>query len=103
MVSSLSRVVANIFMENFDTLALNNFHIKPKCWFQFVDDTFVIWPHGNPSLISFFDRINNISPHIQFAMEMQEDNSLPFLDVLISCLLDGSLTHQVYRKMMHTD
>jgi hypothetical protein len=86
MGSSLSPVVANIFMEHFETLALNNFHLKPKCWFRFVDDTFVIWPHGQPSLISFFDHLNNISPHIQFTMEMQKDNSLPFLDVLISRL-----------------
>jgi hypothetical protein len=70
---------------------------------SFVDDTFIIWPHGHPSLISFFDHLNSISPNIQFTMEMQKDNSLPFLDVLISQLPDGSLTHQVYRKNMHTD
>jgi hypothetical protein len=33
MGSSLSPVVANIFMENFEYLALKNFHIKTKCWF----------------------------------------------------------------------
>jgi hypothetical protein len=98
MGSSLSPVVANIFMEHFETLALNNFHLKPKCWFRFVDDTFVVWPHGQSSLTSFFNHLNSISPHIQFTMEKEKDNSLPFLDVLISCLPNGSLTHQVYRK-----
>jgi hypothetical protein len=33
-------------------------------------------------------------------MEIEKDNSLPFLDVLISHHLDGSLTHQVYRKRL---
>jgi hypothetical protein len=31
---------ANIFMKHFETSALNNFHLKPKCWFRFVNDTF---------------------------------------------------------------
>jgi hypothetical protein len=93
MGSSLSLMVANIFMEHFDTLALNNFHLKPKCWFRFIDDTFVIWPHGLSSLTSFFNHLNSISPHIQFTMEKENNNSLPFLDVLITRLPDGSLTH----------
>jgi sugar-specific transcriptional regulator TrmB len=34
-------------------------------------------------------------------MEIEKDNSLPFLDVLISHHLDGSLTHQVYINNTH--
>jgi hypothetical protein len=36
-------------------------------------------------------------------METEKDNSIPFLDVLISRLLDGSNSHRVYRKKTHTD
>ena len=36
MGSCLSLIVANIFMEHFETLALNSFSLKPKCWFLFV-------------------------------------------------------------------
>ena len=36
-------------------------------------------------------------------MEIKEDNSLPFLDILLSRKEDGSLAHQVYRKKAHTD
>jgi hypothetical protein len=35
--------------------------------------------------------------------EMEKDDSLPFLNILISCLPNGSLTHQVYQKKTHTD
>ena len=42
MGSSLSSFVSNIFMEHFKALELNNFHLKPKSWVHFVDDTFVI-------------------------------------------------------------
>jgi hypothetical protein len=103
MGSSLSPVVANIFMEHFEALALNNFQLKPKCWYRFEDDTFEVWPHGRPALNSFFDNLNIISPQIQFTIEIQTYNSLPFLDVLVSRQPDGTLTHEVYRKMNHTD
>jgi hypothetical protein len=36
-------------------------------------------------------------------MKIQKDNSLSFLDVLISRLHYGSLTHKVYRKPTHID
>ena len=36
-------------------------------------------------------------------MEIQENNSLPFLDVLLTKKTDGSLSHQVYRKKTHID
>jgi hypothetical protein len=36
--SSLSTVVANIFMEHFEDLAPNCFHIKAKYCFWFVDE-----------------------------------------------------------------
>jgi len=103
MGSSLSRVVANIFMEHFEFVALSSFHLKSKCQFRFVDDTFVIWSHGHSNLVSFFNNLNNLCPPIQFTMETPKDNSIPFLDVLISHLPDGSLSHQVYRKKTYTD
>jgi hypothetical protein len=37
-------IVANIFMEHFETLTVNSYPHKPKCWFQVVDDNFIIWP-----------------------------------------------------------
>jgi hypothetical protein len=64
MGSSLSPVVANIFMEHFETLTLNIFHLKPKCYFRFVDNTFVILPHNLFAFNSFLDHLNKIPPHI---------------------------------------
>ncbi len=42
MGSPLSPVVANIFMENFDNIAITRFRRPPKIWKWYVDDTFVI-------------------------------------------------------------
>ena len=36
-------------------------------------------------------------------MEVQDNDCLPFLDVLITKKEDGSLAHQVYQKKTHTD
>ena len=36
-------------------------------------------------------------------MEMEENMSIPFLDVLIVRKEDGSLGHKVFRKTTHTD
>jgi hypothetical protein len=37
-------------MEDFEEKALNQATLKPTCWYRYVDDTFVIWPHGKENL-----------------------------------------------------
>lgn len=36
-------------------------------------------------------------------MELEEHNSIPFLDVLVIRKEDGTLGHQVFRKKTHTE
>ena len=40
---------------------------------------------------------------IKFTMEVEENKSIPFLDVLIYKRLNRSLGHKVFRKKSHTD
>ena len=48
--------------------------------------------------------INGIHPSIQFTHELEDnDQCLPFLDVLLQRDDDGSVTTSVYRKPTHTD
>ena len=51
----------------------------------------------------FLRHMNSQSEDIKFTMEIEEDNNLPFLDVLLTKENDGTLAHQVYRKKTHTD
>ena len=65
MGSPLSPLVANIFMEAFETEALENATMKPTHWFRFVDDTFVIWPNGQEELDKFLTYLNSLHENIQ--------------------------------------
>lgn len=84
MGSPLSPVVANLFMEDFESKALNSSRLLPKHWRRYVDDTNVIWPHGQEELDLFFNHLNNQSSTIKFTMEQEVDGCLSFLDILIS-------------------
>uniref|UniRef100_A0A1B6D9B7 Reverse transcriptase domain-containing protein n=1 Tax=Clastoptera arizonana TaxID=38151 RepID=A0A1B6D9B7_9HEMI len=102
MGSPLSPVVANLYMEHFEQKAINSFELKPKTFLRYVDDTFVIWPLGVDNINRFLAHLNFVHPSIQYTMEVENNNTLPFLDVLV-IRKNGSLGHTVYRKPTHTD
>ncbi|XP_071453466.1 uncharacterized protein [Hetaerina americana] len=103
MGSPLSPAIANFFMEDFEEKALNSAPMRPKCFFRYVDDTFIIWPHGLNTLNAFLEHMNNQHPNIRFTMEIEKNHRRPFLDILIHRKRDGRLGHSVYRKPTHTD
>lgn len=100
MRSPLSRIIA--FTESFEEQAIELFPQIPTCWFRIEDHIFVIWPHGPKSLQRFLNHSNSYHAKIHFAMKVEEDGKLSFLDVLVSCSLDGNLDRTVYRKPTHT-
>ena len=83
MGSPLSPLIAYIFMEFFEELAIETAKDKPSLWLRFVDDTFVRWRHGEENPRSFFGHLNSIRSTIQFTREKEERGQLPFLDVLV--------------------
>jgi hypothetical protein len=101
MGSPLSLVIADFFMEDFEKKALQSAPHRPTCWFQYVDDTFVVWPHGQEKLTDFLTHLNSLNSKIQFTMETEIDGYLPFLDIHIYSRSNGSLGHKVYRKPTH--
>ena len=104
MGSPLSPILANIFMEFFEESALELTDSRPSFWLRYVDDTFVIWPHGLESLHLFLQFLNSIRPSINFTMELEKEDKLPFLDVLVTRnRLTQTLHTSVYRKPTHTD
>jgi hypothetical protein len=101
MVSPVSPIVANLYMEVFETKALNTAIVKPKAWYRYVDDTFVVIHEYE--IERFTNHINNIDPNIKFTSEPCIDNKLAFLDTLEHIQDDGSIKTTVYHKPTHKD
>ncbi|KAK5638773.1 hypothetical protein RI129_013068 [Pyrocoelia pectoralis] len=102
MGSPLSPAIADIYMEDFENKAIFTFPLKPKCWYRYVDDTFVIWQHGLDNLNDFLQHLNNIHPNIKFTMEIEKQNQLPFLDILVT-KIENEFSYTLFRKQTHTN
>ena len=88
----LSPAVANLFMEDLEEKAIRSASLAPKTWFHYVDDTFVLWPHGEEQLHTFHQHLNQQNSNIQFTMELEKESYIPFLDVLVICEKDHLAT-----------
>ncbi|GJQ79342.1 hypothetical protein Trydic_g16204 [Trypoxylus dichotomus] len=60
MRSPLPPALANIFMDNFETRALQATSFKPKLWIGYVNGTLVIWPHGERELDNLLNHLNGV-------------------------------------------
>ena len=67
MGSPLSPVLANIYMEYFEEMALGSTSLKPSMRLRYVDDKFILWPHQE-DVQTLLDHVNSIRPSIQFTM-----------------------------------
>ena len=98
----LSPVVANLYMEHLEETALQTAHLAPRLWLRYVDDTFVVWPHGQDELDCFHEHLNVQRNNIKFTIEHEKESKLAFLDVQVT-RSDTRLSTGVYRKPTHTD
>ena len=96
MGNPLSPILSNIYMEYFETRILPticNFNI---IWYRYVDDIICLWPKDKDPLV-FLHSLNQLVPTIKFKIEIENDNTLPFLDTLIFNS-PNQLKFDVYRK-----
>jgi hypothetical protein len=94
MGNSLSPFVANMFMANLEH-KIQNEPWFPRIWYRYVDDIFVVVKRDEVDYV--LQKINAIYSSINFTVETEEDNSLPFLDVkLTRC--EGRIKFDIYRK-----
>jgi len=102
MGSPLSPIVTNLYMEKFEQKAIDPCSLKPRRRKSYVDDTNVKWQHGKEELNGFLERLNGISNDIKFTMELEDNNCIPFPNILITRNEDGPLGHQVFKKKTHS-
>ena len=101
MGSPVSPIVANIFMEGFEDVALDFIDFAPRIWRRYVDDTFCVIQKDHVN--TFKDHLNSVNSHIQFTHEEESEGKLPFLDTLVRKDAEGFLHTSVYRKPTHTN
>ena len=100
MGSPLSPVLANLYMEYYETELLPTISPQPLLWLRYVDDVIAMWPE-NSDFPEFFQKVNALAPSIKFTVEWEEEDSIPFLDTRIRRLSSG-FTFSIYRKPTHS-
>ena len=60
---------ANLFMDRFETKAHEGRQLKPIICLRFINDIFMIWPHGKKELNNFIAYLNGIHENIKFTSE----------------------------------
>ena len=89
-------------MSHFETEALSKYSGNlPSTYRKYVDDTFLIFDNRTDVNL-FFIYMNKCHSNIKFTMESEINNTLPYLDILITRHSDGKLTTKVYRKPTYT-
>ena len=84
MGSPISPLIANIFLNKFETSILNNcpVNFKPQFYKRYLDDTFLLFKDEQQSK-QFFNYINSKHNNIKFTFEGESEQCLPFLDVFV--------------------
>ena len=104
MGSPLGPTLANIFMSHFERLWLRDCpaEFRPLHYSRYVDDTFVLF-RSRDHISKFHEYLNSQHPNIKFTCDIEQDDSLPFLDTLVKRSTDtGRFITSVYRKPTYT-
>ena len=102
MGSPLLPVVAKHYVEAFEKRALWSSTLSPKRWWRYVDNIFVVWPHGRIFLNMFYAHLNAQHPFIQLTKKEESGGKIPFLHVVVEWRGTSVIT-SIYHKPTHTD
>ena len=69
MGTKMAPAYANISMDAFERSFPSSSPLKHSIYYRYIDDIFLIWPHGNVSLTHFLKLANNIHQYIKFTHE----------------------------------
>ena len=71
--------------------------LKSNYWGRYMDDVISLWNYGEAELRGFLDHLYSYDRNLQFTLEVEIENKLPFLHVLIIRNAD-KLDFSIYRK-----
>ena len=82
MGTKLAPSYANLFMATFEDKYVYTYPQQPTLWKRFIDDIFLLWPHGRESLLTFIQYLNGVHATIKFTSDIS-DKEIAFLDLTI--------------------
>jgi hypothetical protein len=90
---------ANIFLYYLEGNLLSSppNNLKPLLWKRYIDDIFMIWPHGIDTLNEFINYINDYHTTIKFQFS-SSSTQINFLDTTIYLTKEGRLESTIYTK-----
>ena len=90
---------ANIFMAEIEKNILENppQNKRPTLWKHFIDDIFMVWPHGHTALHQFLEHINCLHETIKFTAQLSE-KEISFLDTIIYVNKERKLESNLFIK-----
>lgn len=100
MGNCLSPILANIYMEFYETRIANQLINETKIWIRYVDDCFALIPE-NMNINYLLQQFNNLHNKIQFTVENEENKTLPFLDVTV--IRGDHFKYKIYRKQTNNN
>ena len=102
MGSPLGPTLANVFLCYYEKLWLDDcpLEYKPIMYNRYVDDCFLMFRDVS-HVDAFLDYLNTKHKNIKYTVEYENNNQLPFLDILITKQGNGLVT-DVYRKSTFT-
>ena len=73
---------ANIFMDRLERRLIENAEVKPRIWWRYIDDFFIVWTEGEEKLRRLIDYLNSAHETIKFTCKWSK-HEIEFLDVKV--------------------
>ena len=97
--SPASPCFAEIFIQRIEETSVYTMVNAPRIWLRKVDDTFTVSKYKKDETLA---ELNKIHEKTNFTAEEEYDETLPFLDCLLTRAVEGNIKTSVYKKATHT-
>ena len=84
------------YMGAYEEEHVYTYGLQPLLYLRYIDDIFMLWPHGEKELSTFIEHLNNRVPTIKFTEEHSATN-VSFLDVMVR-IINNKLETDLFSK-----
>ena len=96
MGSLISLIIADIVMQDLEEEIIKKLDFTVPLYYRYVDDTILFIPKDK--INNMVDEFNNYHERFKFTFEIENNNSIPFLNILIIKNNDSTIYTNLYGK-----